>query len=435
MNTLAHPITWIIVALAAFLPAIRENSAKCQTPPGNEQPALLNSNLSLTAREQLNYLDAELFRIMGLSGKKIRIAVIDAGFPGTNTHPGLKHLFDNKQIIATWDFVRNREDVYTGNPHGTAVLSCIAGIYQGTPLGLAPDAEFLLARTEMNGEPRREEINWGKAVEWAIANGAQIIQSSLGYTYHRYFLSDLDGKTSPSSRAASYAAKNNILIINAMGNEGANKWFYLGTPADADSILSVGAIDPKTGIVANFSSRGPTADRRSKPNISAPGKVAALSPKGIRIMFGTSFSAPLVTGFAACLWQMNPDATAMDILRQVEQAGHLYPYYDYAHGFGIPKASRVLNTPRAKPIVTVSVDKSENGVTISTKQSPVKSNSNREEQYLYYHIARPDGYLRHYGVYRILEPGTIQIDKYRYLPGDVIRATYRGTQIEWRATK
>ncbi|MFO7617612.1 MAG: S8 family serine peptidase [Bacteroidales bacterium] len=434
MNNLLHPLTWILMAGLAILPTGRYNPEMKVLSPPLEKPAPLTKDLSQTAHWQLKYLDAELFRLMGLSGKKIRIAVIDGGFPGTDTHPGLKHLFDNKQIIATWDFIRNREGVYTGNPHGTAVLSCIAGIYEGTALGLAPDAEFLLARTEMNGEPLREELNWAKAVEWAVANGAHIIQSAIGYTYHRYFIRDLNGATSPSSRAASYAARNNVLLINSMGNEGLSKWFYLGTPADADSILSVGAIDPKTGIVANFSSHGPTADRRRKPNISAPGRVAALSPKGIRAMYGTSFAAPLVAGFAACLWQMDPEASAMEILKRVEQAGHLYPYFDYAHGFGIPKASRALKTPLPSAGLPPVIEEAEGGIAVSIGTSRAEAVNNREDRYLYFHICRPDGYLRHYGAYRIERAGSVLLPSEKFQPGDLIRAHYGNHTTEWRVT-
>ncbi len=393
----------------------------------------VDSEIARMAYLQLQFLEGDEFIKRNIKGQKIRIAILDGGFPGTDTHPGLKHLADNKQIIATWDFVREREDVYTGNPHGTAVLSCIAGLWNGKQLGLAPGAEFLLARTEESGEPLREELSWCKAVEWAINNGAQIIQSSLGYTYHRYFQSDMDGRTSPSARTAIEAARRNILIINSNGNEGANKWFYMGTPADTDSILSIGAIDPKTyGLPSSFSSHGPTADKRLKPNVCAPGTVAAFTTKGIRIMNGTSFSAPLVTGFAACIWQMKPYATAQEILETVEKAGHLYPYYDYASGYGIPKASILFSSSVQDTVTELVIEEYGESMQVSFIINSLQKKDKPYNRYLYYHFSRPDGVLYRYGVYRLIDFSPILIRKDDFRPGDVFRINYKGTTMEWR---
>ena len=105
---------------------------------------------------------------------------------------------------------------------------------------MATGAEFLLAITETIGEEFFEEENWLAAMEWAYKNGANIISSSLGYTYHRYYTINMDGKTSLVSRAAKIAASKGMLVINAMGNEGDNDWQFMATPADADSVLSIG---------------------------------------------------------------------------------------------------------------------------------------------------------------------------------------------------
>lgn len=391
-----------------------------------------SDRVNRVAELQLQYLEAGQLISRGINGKSIRIAVLDAGFTGTDTHPGLKHLFDNKQIIGTWDFIRNKENVYLGHPHGTAVLSCIAGILDGRQLGLATGAEFLLARTEARGETVQEEKNFAKAVDWAIENGAQIIQSSLGYTYQRYFIENLDGKTSLAAQAARRATGKGILLINSNGNEGSGNWYYMGTPADADSILSIGAIDPETGLAAGFSSFGPTVDRRLKPNLSAPGTAVIFSPHDIQIKSGTSFSSPLVTGFAACAWELHPDATAQQILAMVEKSGDLYPYYDYAIGYGVPKASKLLGNVYVDNSVPVRIEDNGTHFLLTIREYNPANHSPLTKPYLYYHISRPDGVLRRYGVWQICGYEPIMISKSDFKKGDILRIHYRGRTIEWK---
>jgi serine protease AprX len=189
---------------------------------------------------QTNRMQGEKFKAGKLDGSGIRIALLDAGFPGVDHHPAFEHLRRNKKIIATYDFVGKKEFVYSHNSHGTMTLSCITGIMDSTNSGLATGAEFLLARTEKEfGEPYSEEENWLAAAEWADKNGANIISSSLGYTNSRYFNTDLDGKKSLVARAASIAAKKGILVINAAGNDGDDAWHFIDTPGDADSVLYV----------------------------------------------------------------------------------------------------------------------------------------------------------------------------------------------------
>jgi len=387
----------------------------------------------LTYPIQIQYLEGEEFFRAGLTGKGLRIAVLDGGFPGVDSHPALKHLIDRNQIIATWNFVKNEENVFTGVNHGTAVLGCIAGISDGKMLGLAPDAEYLLALTEKSGEPFSEELNWAKAVDWAIDHGANIIQSSLGYSYQRYFTSDLDGRHSVAAQAAIRAVRKGIIIVNCNGNEGLSRWKTVVTPADADSILSIGAINPETGLVAGYSSIGPTADNRMKPNVCAPGKVTTINPKGgLRTMEGTSFSSPLITGFAACTWQLFPNLTAQEIISLIEKSGSLYPYYDYSHGYGIPKASRILNRliePGLKSI-GISVDEDNFNVFIYDHQ-PTKA-AIVTDDYLYYHISNPDGLIKKYGVYRLDGMKQISISKSGYLPGDIFRCSHNGEMEIWK---
>ncbi len=353
-------------------------------------------------KKQLSWHEAELFRDNNLSGKGIRIAVFDGGFPGVDTHPGFKHLHQNNQIKGTWDFAKGSPDVYKFNNHGTAVLSCITGYFDDQATGMATNAEFLLARTELSGEPWKEELYWIQAAEWADKMGAHIISSSLGYTYHRYFIQDLTGKDTPVAIAANIAARKGILVINCIGNDGDKEWKYAVTPADADSVLSVGGIDPYTGIHIPFSSYGPNMSGDMKPNVVASGKVLAASQDDWKTAYGTSFSAPLIAGFAACAWQHNPGYSNMDIFDLIQQSGHLYPYYDFAHGYGIPLASKILShEARGK-------DQFKNDFIVSLKPGEIeieftdsKGNQKHTSSYLYFNLRDDKNKIIRYGLYEI----------------------------------
>lgn len=219
--------------------------------------------------QQLHRMQGQRFIEKGFDGTGIRIAVFDGGFKSVNTHQAFKHLRDNGQIIATWNFTTKEENVYDNHSHGTMVLSCIAGKMGDRQLGLATGATFLLAKTEVDPEPYKEEVWWAQAAEWADKNGADIINSSLGYTRDRHYTWQMDGR-SYVSRAANLAARKGILVCNSAGNSGDDEnWKIIGAPADADSILSVGGINPslKAYNHISFSSYGPTADGRMKPNV------------------------------------------------------------------------------------------------------------------------------------------------------------------------
>lgn len=300
----------------------------------------LKNGEKLLLKEQTKWLGASTFAENEITGKGVRICIIDAGFPSVDYADEFDHLRPN--IKGTWDFHKNQSDVYKFNNHGAAVLSCIAGQTEdGMNIGLATEAEFLLARTELIfKEGLSEEEDWLMAVEWADKNGADVINSSLGYTTSLYFKEDMDGHTALISRAANLAAKKGILVVNAAGNEGDGYWKYVGAPADADSVLTVGGINPWTGIHTSFSSYGPTADMRMKPNVSAFGHVIAANGRGkLSETQGTSFASPLMAGYAACVIQLYPDMPVMDVYRKIEESAHLYPYFDYAHGYGIPNAA------------------------------------------------------------------------------------------------
>jgi hypothetical protein len=327
-------------------------AAVTQSRPGETSNASLDKALPFLNGEgdpdeiltdQLKRFGGQHFIDHGIDGKGLRICVMDGGFPKVDTHPAFKHLRDNHQILKTYNFPNKREDVYGWSTHGTMVLSCIAGLNeQGQKLGLATGAEFLLARTEIDPEPFKEEIWWAQGAEWADKNGVDIINSSLGYGKDRHWTKDMDG-TSYVAKAANKAVEKGILICNSAGNEGDDqRWMTIITPSDAENVLCVGGIvnDLEFYHHISFSSFGPTADKRRKPDVCAFGTAAVANPSGgFTNASGTSFSSPLTAGFCACAWQTRRDLTALQMKEEIQKSADLYPYFDYAYGFGVPQAA------------------------------------------------------------------------------------------------
>jgi serine protease AprX len=411
----------------------------------------MNSSQAHLAAAQVERMQASEFANAGLTGKDIRIAIFDVGFKSYKTNPAVEHLHKGKQIIATWDFVKKRKNVDAGGSHGMNVLSCIAGKYGDQIIGLAQDAEFLLARTETWTEFFSEEENWLAAAEWADKNGADIINSSLGYTYHRYFRYNMDGQTAFISKVANMAAKKGILVVNSVGNEGDNSWKNMGAPADADSVLSVGGIHFRSGVHTSFSSFGPTWDKRLKPNVTAYGHVIASGPKGYTQTQGTSFSSPLVAGFAACAWQSDTSLTNMELFMAIQQSADLYPYFDYAHGYGVPQASWFIGNKKTNNEKTrLSIVEQGNLLRIVIDDSTGQGQNDESRSYkylhvpnhLFYHVENKSGYLSKYYVVR-LNPNTIKgvvrdpltIDKNEYELPFTIRAFYKGEVVEYHIKK
>jgi subtilisin family serine protease len=385
-----------------------------------------DSSLLIALPKQTARMGGELFREKNIDGKGIRIAIFDGGFPTVDTNPAFEQVRKDGRIIKTWDFVKNKDFVYGWMSHGTMVMSCICGIVNGHKIGLATGAEFLLARTEVKREPFFEEENWLAAVEWADKNGADIISSSLGYTYQRYFPNQMDGKTTLVTRAANLAAKKGILVINAAGNDGDTKWKIIGAPADADSALSVGGIDPMTDYHITFSSSGPTWDKRLKPNVSAYGHVIAAGKEDLEAVEGTSFACPLVAGFAACAWQINRGLNNMQMFNSIEESGDLYPYFDYAHGYGVPQASYFTEHNLTVPVKTFDIVEDFDYVEVVVTQDYFESKDKVPVKYLYYNIQNPDGTLKEYYVVSVTEYQVLKLAKADYKKGQKLNVHLAG---------
>ncbi len=297
---------------------------------------------------QSNMIGADKMHQKGFRGKNITIAVFDAGFANGNKVPFLKHLHENKQILGTFDFVTHQPYVYRTGEHGLQVLSTIASYQKGKIIGTAPEASFYLFRTEdANTEYKSEEINWVVGAEQADSLGVDVINSSLGYNDFDdfkmdYTYKDMNGKTSFASQSATWAVRRGIVVCNSAGNEGEDSWRYVGSPADADSIVAVGATN-SIGEKAGFSSFGPTSDQRIKPLVSAQGSPAITgSPSGnITDNSGTSFSSPIIAGFIASVWSAYPKLTAWEIIEIIKNSGDQALKPDNKLGYGIPHFDRV----------------------------------------------------------------------------------------------
>ncbi|MDI9865032.1 S8 family serine peptidase [Flectobacillus sp. DC10W] len=305
-----------------------------------DSPAPTGYGLSET---QNLMLGVDAMHNQGFQGQNMLIAVFDAGFTGANTIPAFSHLFNNNRVIQTYDFVENNTFVYNYHSHGTNVLSCIASLQTGKMIGTAPEASYALFRTEDDdSESILEEVNWLIAAERADSLGVDLINSSLGYTVfddantnHTY--QDMNGKTTIAARAAKWAAQRGIICTISAGNEGADTWKYISTPADADSIIAVGAVS-STRNVASFSSRGPSSDGRIKPDLSAMGQsVAVLNTAGnVTVSSGTSFSSPILCGMVAGLWQALPNKKAQEIIQLLKETASDYSAPNNTIGYGIP---------------------------------------------------------------------------------------------------
>lgn len=304
---------------------------------------------------QISMLNGDILHNSGYTGEGMVIAVIDAGFYSVDTLSAFDSLWYNHQILGTWDFVEGNDSVFEDFTHGMNVLSILGGNVPGMLIGSAPKASYWLLRSEDAGsEFLVEEDDWIAAAEFADSVGADLINSSLGYSEfwdvaqsHTY--ADLDGNTTRVSIGADIAASKGLLIVNSAGNQGTSSWQYLIAPSDADSVLAIGACD-EFGIYADFSSRGPSSDGRVKPNVVAQGRGTIVQSAGGEIIpgNGTSFSAPVITGLAACLWQANPDLNAMQIMEAIEKSASQYLQPDSLMGYGIPdfaKANLILNSP------------------------------------------------------------------------------------------
>jgi subtilisin family serine protease len=309
------------------------------------------------AKEQVTMLQMDHLHDLGYTGKGVWIAVLDGGFKNVDSLPSFEPMIAEGRLLGTRNFVNDTSVFRERSAHGMNVLSTMAGEWNGYLVGTAPHASYLLCMTEnVEQETRIEEIAWIEAAEYADSLGFDVINTSLGYSdmdgeKYDYNYSDMDGKTTFISRAASLAASRGIIAVNSAGNSGNNPWYYITAPADATDMLTVGAVD-STNEIGAFSSRGPSFDARVKPDVTAMGVLSGVQYQGGGLArgSGTSFSSPILAGSVASLWQAYPELSAREMIHQVRQGGDRVKNPDSVYGFGLPDFFktyfRITDVPR-----------------------------------------------------------------------------------------
>lgn len=301
-----------------------------------------NNTLSY-AMEQI---EAETFIKKGLDGQGVKIGIIDGGFLEANENPMLAHFFENNLVMFYKDYITPDLPPYDGSRglddgHGAEVWQQIGGYSKKKDIlfGLATGSSYYLARTDHGAyEKRQEEDLLIEAMEDMHEMGVKLINVSLGYSVdykdpsENYKPSQMDGKTTAIAQAVEIAAlEKGMLIVVSAGNEAQDAWRTLSTPGDAEHALTVGSSKFKLWDKMNYSSIGPEYTDFVKPDIS------------VYSTMGTSFAAPIVTGMAACLWQLDTTLTNLEIIELFHKAGNFYPYPNNYVGYGVPTCNRLLN--------------------------------------------------------------------------------------------
>ncbi|MEO0732783.1 MAG: S8 family serine peptidase [Bacteroidota bacterium] len=325
-------------------------------PAPDFDPVPVRPNFYGYGWDNLDKMEGDSLHSWGFRGKGVLVAVFDGGFPNVGYKDFLGYS-DEAMVPANFDVVEQDSTGLDGGTHGATVLSTMAAHHPFFFIGTAPDARYVLFKTENGrGEHRLEEINYAIALEIADSIGVDVVNSSLGYTTFTdksmdYTYQDMDGKTSPASIAIGHAFDRGMILVTSAGNSGADDWKYISSPADAPDVFSIGALTAE-GKRAYFSSFGPTADGRTKPDVSALGvNVAAITAngQGLTGANGTSLASPLVAGLLACLRQAVPDATNQELLDAVRNTADQAEAPDAERGYGRPNfaaAYRLLMAAR-----------------------------------------------------------------------------------------
>lgn len=303
------------------------------------------------AEAQVTQLNVHLLHELGFDGTGVVIAVLDGGFEGTPDQSCFDNMREEGRLLGVRDFVYGSESVYSQSTHGTSCLSTMAAYDPNEMVGTAPKASYYLFHTE-DGRTENivEEYNWVSAAEYADSLGVDICSTSLGYidfdmSQWDHPIEHFDGHTAPMTIGSEIAASRGIICTNSAGNE-YDGYCTLGIPADAEHILTVGAVD-ESGVRADFSSVGPTYDGRIKPDVMAMGSGTYVA-SGYGDWFpyyngsGTSFSNPVLAGAVACLRQARPYASVQEICDVVRACGNYADNPDNHYGYGIPDFSQAL---------------------------------------------------------------------------------------------
>ena len=326
------------------------------SPPGKRMasPFDLEYGPSLFQNEMIR--TPEVHRL-GFTGAGILIGIMDTGF--NRSHEALEEV----EVVSERDFINGDDNTANepGDPpgqdkHGSQVLSTVGGFREGQLIGTAFGARFALAKVEIvDREITIEEDNWVAGIEWLENLGVDVVNSSLGYADRfedrpNYTFDQMDGKTAITTVAAQAAAERGVVMVNSVGNERQDFWGHLIAPSDAPGVIAVGAVSA-TGLLSSFSSPGPTADDRIKPDCVALGEgvlgvrynlIGNPVINGYSPLSGTSFSSPMVAGVAALLLEANPLLTPEEIMETLHQTSDRSRQPDNDYGYGLVDAYRAL---------------------------------------------------------------------------------------------
>lgn len=294
------------------------------------------------AENQVSMIGADFLHQQDLTGEGMIVAVLDSGFPNVSSIPAFAHIVNDGRLLGTYDFVGRQENVTGTGSHGTRTFSNMGAIAEGEVVGTSPGASYYLFRTEFAPtEVPVEEAYWVEALERADSLGVDVVNTSLGYQdydnpNYDHTYEDLDGQTTFSARGANIAFDKGMLLVTSAGNDGGG-FTFVGTPADAPGVLTVGAVN-SAGEYSGFSSIGPTVDGRIKPDIMAKGSQAAVINGNGNLDFssGTSFSSPIAAGAVTSLWQFRPETTNAELMQIIRESSSIFDDPTDQMGYGIP---------------------------------------------------------------------------------------------------
>ena len=369
-------------------------SASVSLPKNSAVVADPDSQMYGRSLAHMRLINAVAVHKIGIKGRGVLVGMLDTGFRW-KIHEAMK----NMNVIAEYDFIQKDNntanesgDGLSQDSHGTGTMSLVGAYKEGQLVSPAYNASFILGKTEyVPSETNVEEANWAEAAEWMEGQGVDIISSSLGYKdfdagQKSYVYADMNGRTTAVTNAAALAARKGVVVVNAMGNEGAGlNPPSITAPADADSILSVGALNGN-GVLASFSSNGPTSDGRIKPDVSAHGVGTYwATPNGVSTYSGssqgTSLATPLVAGAAAMVLSAHPELTPIQVRDALRNTAANADKPNNAIGWGLINAYQAVlyngMVMSTDPEVTFTKDSNYLVGMFIVSKSPVKKDSIR----------------------------------------------------------
>ena len=294
---------------------------------------------------QMKMHNAAAMHSAGYTGQGVLIGVMDGGFHSVDTNSVMCRAREEGRIVATRNFVKPSMSVYEDTlVHGSNVLHFMGAYAPGYVMGTAMDAQFALCVTEDSRmENVTEEYHMTAALEFLDSLGADIVNASLGYTrfvpYERR-----DGQTEVASIAGNIASSRGMAFVASAGNSGRSETDpFVGVPADAEYVFSVGAVAADS-TAAIFTSIGPTADGRMKPDAASYGSMITHAQYDGRFSIGsgTSYASPILCGLMACVLQQHPEYTPYQLYDTIRSWGHMADNPNDTLGYGIPDFSRSL---------------------------------------------------------------------------------------------